>query len=690
MKSHRVLIGALFVVAGAFAVTGQDRFGEAVQVTIIEVPVTVSDGAGKAVRGLTRENFELYDDGKRVPIEYFEVVDLRAVAKNPRADLPAAARRNFLLLFDLANASPGTVGRAQDAAREFVSEHMTPLDLVAVATSTPDRGLSLLTSFTNDKTFLDAIIATLTLDAGFKVADPLMLTTTGADNLRMGGGHLGSTHAAEAMKEKIEERQELNAVTERLNAEERLNRVTSQLRNYGSVARVLDRLRGQKQIILLSEGFDARLITGREQLGFQDTQRENDAVLSGEVWKVDSEQRFGSASGTTEITEMAEVFRRSDVKLHAIDIKGIRSDVDASAGFKRSSNEALWLVTRPTGGTVFRNSNDLADNFQRLVESQEVIYLLGFRAQTTGRGKFHPLRVKLANARGDVTHRAGYFEPAATTDGLARTLTTAEIMMNNIPVDDVGVRALAVPFLRSDGIADVPVIVEVDGKTLLDKVAGNALPVEFFIYAFDDEGLIRDQVYQRVAFDLGQLRERLAGTGAKYYHTLRLPPGDYSVRILVRAAGEATGLRSLDVTVPAVGARMVAPPLVFDAGIANWVVVRGETRPGVSAEYPFQVGDRVFVPAVAPRFASGSRYDVAVFAFNPRTNVEAAASLERNGSSQPVDVSLTGREDAGAGMEKLLLSIAAPALASGTYDLVLTVREKNGTTERVSLPIVVR
>lgn len=690
MKSHRILIAVFLLIAGAVALIGQDRFGESVQVTIIEVPVTVSDGAGKAVRGLTRENFELYDDGKKVPIEYFEVIDLRAVAGKPRADLPAAARRNFLLLFDLANASPGTTGRAQDAAREFVREHMTPLDLVAVATSTADRGLSLLTSFTNDRTFLEAVITTLTLDAGFKIADPLMLTSTGADNLRMAGGAAGSPFAEEALKEKIEERRELNEVTTRLGAEERLNRVTGQLRNYGGVARALDRLRGQKQIILLSEGFDAKLITGRQQLGFQETQRENDAVLSGEVWKVDSEQRFGSASGTSEITEMAEIFRRSDVKLHAIDIKGLRSDVDAGAGFKRSSNEALWLVTRPTGGTVFQNSNDLAENFQRLIESQEVIYLLGFRAQTTSRGKFHELRVKLANARGDVTHRAGYFDPASTTDGVVRTLTTAEIMMNNIPVDDLSVRALAVPFLRHDGIADVPVIVEVDGKTLLDKAAGNALPVEFFIYAFDDQGLIRDRLYQRVAFDLGQLRERLASRGAKYYHTLRLPPGDYSVRVLVRAAGVASGLRSLDVTVPAAGERMVAPPLVFDAGIANWAVVRGETRPGVSPEYPFQVGDRVFVPAVAPQFASGSRYDVAVFAFHPGATVEAAAALERNGTSQPVDVSLTGREDAGPGMEKLLLSIEAPKLASGTYDLVLTVREKNGAMERVSLPIVLR
>ncbi|HVS32177.1 MAG TPA: VWA domain-containing protein [Thermoanaerobaculia bacterium] len=685
MKRHRMFIVAATILAGTAAVIGQERFGDLVEVTIIEVPVTVSDSAGKAVRGLTRENFELYDEGKRVPIDYFEVVDLRGVATQKGAALPAAARRNFLLLFDLANSSPGTIGRAQDAAREFVNEHMTPLDLAAVATSSADRGLKILTSFTNDRRFLNGMIATLTHEAGFKVADPLMLTS-----LTEGPLDPKSRPMADPNEGKAEERRQLNAITDQVAADERRNRIRNQLRNYGAVARALDRLRGQKQIILLSEGFDARLMTGREELGFQATQRENDAVLSGELWNVDSEQRFGSASGATEITEMAELFRRSDVRLHAIDVKGVRTDVDASAGVRRSSNEALWLLARPTGGTVFRNSNDLAKNFQRLVESQEVIYLLGFRAKTSSAGKFHSLRVKLANTRGEVSHRAGYFERSATADGVERVLTTAEIMMNNIPVNDVRVSVLAVPLPREGGVADVPVVVEVDGKTLLRGAAGEALPVEFFIYAFDEEGLIRDRLYQRVAFDLTQLRDRLSAAGAKYYHTLRLPPGDYSVRVLVRARGVVSGLRSVDVTVPKEGGRMVAPPLVFDPDMARWVVIRGETRPEVSPDYPFQVGDKVFVPAAEPVFASGGRYDVAVFAFNPGANIDAAATIEKNGVSRPAAVSLVGRSEGANGMEKLLLSVEAPKLASGAWDLVLTVREKGMADQRVSLPIIVR
>src|SRR5688572_5969271 len=104
-----ILLLTMALAAPLFA----QRMSEAVQVTVVEVPVTVVDREGKAVTGLTAENFELYDEGKRVPIDYFEVLDLTMSAKiadAPAEALPPAATRHFLLLFDLANSSPGTIG----------------------------------------------------------------------------------------------------------------------------------------------------------------------------------------------------------------------------------------------------------------------------------------------------------------------------------------------------------------------------------------------------------------------------------------------------------------------------------------------------------------------------------------------------------------------------------------------------
>lgn len=661
----------------------QERFGESVQVTIVEVPVTVTDRAGKPIRGLTRENFTVLADGKAVPIEYFEVVDLKAARESGRPALPAAARRNFLLLFDLANASPGNVRRAQEAAQEFVAGRQGSLDLIAVATASAERGLTLLTNFTNDHLFLMGTIATFTHEAGFKVADPLLLTA-------LEGVAPKAAVKGEAFEEKAEEQRALNAATEQLRADEMRNRIVNQVRNLGSVARALDTLRGQKQIILLSEGFDARLITGRDELGFQATQQENDAVVSGELWKVDSDQRFGNSGGASEIGQMAELFRRSDVRLHALDIKGIRTEVDASQGRKKTSSEALSLLAAPTGGTVFRNANDIGETFDRMLESQEVIYLLGFRAHSKGSPKFHPLSVRLVNARGEVTHRSGYFDPSAASQELDRVLTAGEIMMNDIAVDDVKLSVLATPFLRADGRAEVPVIVEVDGKSALTHAPGKSLPLEFYIYAFDEENRIRDHVYERAVLDLEKLREQLARSGAKFYHTLLLPPGTYSLRVLVRSGAHSNGFRSVALDVPRPGATFIAPPLVFDPDVSRWVMIRGKNRQGASSEYPFQIGDKVFVPAATPVFRPGSTAEVAIFTFNARENVEASARVEKNGVAQTVAANLTGRTDGPNGAEKVLVALEIPRLPSGPQTLIVTVRGKSGADEKqVSLPVVV-
>jgi VWFA-related protein len=54
---------------------------------LIEVPVVVTDRIGRAVAGLTRNDFELTEDGKPQPISVFDVLDTRAVPSRPAAPI---------------------------------------------------------------------------------------------------------------------------------------------------------------------------------------------------------------------------------------------------------------------------------------------------------------------------------------------------------------------------------------------------------------------------------------------------------------------------------------------------------------------------------------------------------------------------------------------------------------------------
>src|SRR6266511_1897237 len=122
-------------------------------VAVVAVPVFVTDKSGKAVRGLTAEDFEIHDGGRRVPIAAFQAVDVDApVAAASQSELPvavqAAAHRQFLLLFDLQFSPVAGIKRARAAATRFVRDSLGASDLVSVATF-GRGGLKMLTNFTS-------------------------------------------------------------------------------------------------------------------------------------------------------------------------------------------------------------------------------------------------------------------------------------------------------------------------------------------------------------------------------------------------------------------------------------------------------------------------------------------------------------------------------------------------------------
>lgn len=688
MKKTRWLVSAgliLMLIATAYA----QRFGEAVQVTIVEVPVSVVDRSGNAVRDLTKNDFELFDDGKRVPIEYFEVVDMAKVTAADTGDvpLPPVATRNFLLLFDLANSSPGTIERASKAAKEFIDTQLGERDLAAVAVFTAEAGARMVTSFTRNRTLLMNAVETLGHPKYFKITDPLMMSATLLSGPAGEGGGPGAGAQADKEAAFKELMGEMDRVAKVAADSEARNRLKIQLTNMSLVARSLDRLKGQKQIILLSEGFDARLVQGREEIGFEKTREEADATFSGEVWKIDQEQRFGSSAASTDVRQMADIFRRSDVVLHAMDIKGLRSGVDASAGVKKTSNESLFLLTTPTGGTVFKNANDIGANFSRMLKQQEVVYLLGFTARGTGKpGKFHELKVKAKSGR--PVHRVGYYEAGTKITDLEKTLTLGEILMTDAPVKDVDLTVAATPLPGPGGKSRVPVLVEIPGQRLLEGVTGNAATANLFLYAFDEKNQVADFLQQRISLDLTKAGDTVRASGVRYFGTLRLPPGNYAVKAIVRVEESSrVGFVRKDLTVPAFDTAVVLPPVLF-VEPQNWVMLVGPSR-GDDYAYPFSTGETKYIPKGAANLSASADYKLALFLYRvPIENLEVKPEVVTNGSAQQTDkVKLVGRTAADdRGGIKLLFNFKPEGIPAGEHELRFTVKSKDGNQSVVTIP----
>lgn len=586
----------LFAAAGAFA-----QVRETVNVHVVEVPVTVVDAGGNPIRGLVPANFEVFDGKKKREVTSFDTIDFASpdsvTAVSP---LNPAARRSFLLLFDLSYSQPNSLERARAAARKFVKEIVQRRDLVAVATIDVDRGPRLLTAFTTDRELVSAAIDE---PVSFTSADPLQIANTDAyariDRMSNSkGSSVDTAVIGDHMKNLIE-------LATKANEDYVRRRVENEVGALDELAKMLRAVSGRKQIVLLSEGFDPKALIGRDARDSTNDQQELAQVTAGAIWRADVDARFGNTASQTLLGQMARTFRGSDVVLHAIDVRGVRVQNDVVEGATLTSNQGLFALTRPTGGDVIQNSNDLANDFARLLKRQEVVYVLGFRAPAEQPGAFHEITVRVNGvAKGArVNHRAGYYERGGESRQ-ERLLTNAEIIMNDVPQSGVRVDALAAAFPQRIGPAQVPVILQIDCSELLKTYLSDILPVEVFIYAFDRDGIVRGRAYQQIALDLDKVGDRLREGGMKYYGSLALPEGSYAIKTLVRV-GDATrrGFARTDLTVPKPGDVAVAALVPVDEH-PNAVLIKSSAASPWDDD-PFQVEGQRFVPGVTGRANAG-------------------------------------------------------------------------------------
>ncbi|MGZ7079475.1 MAG: VWA domain-containing protein, partial [Thermoanaerobaculia bacterium] len=606
----RIAVLASVIIAAASAAA---QVQETVNVNVVEVPVTVLDRAGEPLRGLTAANFELYEVGKRRELSAFDRIDFASPESvRMTSRLNPAAHRYFMLLFDLSYSSPTSITRAQQAARDFIKRTMQDRDRVAIATIDVQRGYRLLTAFTTDRLLLSQAIAD---PRTFTGSDPLQIAGTSPltlnDVTQMTANDSARGEKADQLADIIRQQDRLDDLYNR-------GKIDRQINLLSGLAKILRSVQGRKHVILLSEGFDPRLIQGRDAHLDNQQVEESFAVERGEVWKVDSDNRYGSATSLSMLRQMVNMFSRSDVVLQAVDIRGLRVQTDVKTGERAQSNEGLFLLSQSTGGDVFRNNNDLRGDFDRLMRQQEVVYVLAFRGPAANAGKYHDLKVKLVNVnvRGArPIHRSGYYE-AGAENPLERSLSNAEIILNDIPQNDIHVASLATPFPTNSARAQVPVILEAAGDDIIAAAKDGRATVEIFTYAFDDGGIARDTLFQRLTLDMAKVEPMLRASGLKYYATLSLPEGNYAVKSLVRIVeSDRKGYARSDIVVTPPSDVALSPPLFFEAA-GRWLMIKGGSHDATNAKYPFEVNGESFIPCAAVRARDGEPRKFALFVYN--------------------------------------------------------------------------
>ena len=710
-----IALGVALALFGAIPAAAQKSAGGVVQekatVTVIEVPVNVIGKDGKPVAGLTAADFELYDNGKKQEITGFEVADLRTPvampgqAPNPFPEgPPAAARRHWLLVFDLSYASPSGLIRAREGAHALVEKDMGPSDLAGVATISTEKGWNLVENFTSDKLQLRHAIDTLGL--GKKGAlDPLSLAVVQPSLVEDATASGTSSAKDEAIREYFVD---LNRMAQKSSDDRERGRIATHMNGLGQIAQVLNSVRGRKYVLLFSEGFENRMLMGNAGRGATPLGQTNstqdtspDAVLRGETWKVDSDTRFGSSTTRGFLANAMEGFRRSDVVLDTIDISGLRAegDVARKAG---SGADALFTMAKETNGEFIRNANQLSGELKQVIQRTDIVYVLAFQPKEVSKpGTFHELKVKVRVPTSKIAARSGYYEPKPYRNltPMERVLASGDLLSGG-GGSQLPVNVLVAPFATTGRIAQVPVIFEIPGKALLEGDTSNVSGVQVYAYANDSRGVLTDYLTQDISLDLKVARAKLETGGIKYYGTLFLPPGQYTLRTLVRNAFTGrSAVSTAAVKVPATpGGDPTVLPFFYQDPAAPWAMIKPNPRAGASpapVEYPFAVGGDSFIPAALPVVAKGATAQVAVVTYNFTPGSDPLQVVPEvvgpDGQPRKTDVQVVRRSDRERGGARVLVLAFKPdGLEPGRYALRVRVSDRAQKTAEASGAFEVR
>jgi len=676
---------------------GEKVFSGETRVTVVEVPVHVTDRAGAPIRDLRTEDFEVFDEGTRQTITDFEVVDLdilEPAGPTPQSyELPSAARRHILLLFDISFSNPTSILRARQAARDFVLRQLHPADLVGVATYSLEYGPRLVLTFTTDRAQVAHAVDSLGLHSRVDI-DPLRFiieprNQAGLDSSTQNNNNNLPDLTAGTRGALLEL---LQIMSEQLDKNEKSfqrSQIAAFARSLGEMARILGSVAGRKHVVLFSEGFDSRLVTGDPLGPVAGGDPRSLRIEQGDAWRIESDDLYGNSGLQRKLGEMVREFRRADCVIQAVDIGGLRAegDIESSGpngtGSLNIGQEGLFYMANETGGELFKDANNIEGQLGEMLHRTSLTYVLSFQPEKLrADGRFHRLRVRLNNEdlRGArLSYRQGYYAPRPFEElhPMEKELLAANAIATGNQSAELEMDVLVAPFRATEQWAYVPVILEVDGPSLLAGYEGKEVGVEIYAYATDSEGQMQGFFTHRLRLDLGSERGFLKQRGLKYYGHLELPPGKYQIRVLVRNAstGRAT-VEVLPLTVPEYEKQqtVVLPPFFLE-NPGEWLMTKEQVdgqRPD-SMIYPFTVKGEPYIPAARPTLDSGEDASFCLVAYNLNEGAVQLAGEVKTRDGRPVvggRLRLLERTTTGiAGYDKLLARFETEGLAAGEYTL---------------------
>jgi VWFA-related protein len=483
---------------------------------LVQVNVIVTK-KGEPVPGLKKEDFQVFDNGKRQEIRQFSE-ETRAILPSAAAPLPQGTFTNQLeqrsgtpaavtsILLDGVNTRFSDQTYARQQVVQFLRQ-IQPEDRVAIYTL-DSRGLRVLHDYTTDSSDLVARLA--------KYQGDIAPDVTGASDLIDPlGGWLGSGGNS------YERNFFLN------------QRILQTLQAIEFIAQNLAPLPGRKNLIWVSSAFPL-------QVGFLNTGGGTGAPrgLRNGSGMNSSRLPRDQQTWTADADKTIRALNNANLAIYPVDARGLVASASARVASRTYRNQATMeeLAAR-TGGRAFTNTNDIAGAIRTAVADSSVTYTLGFYPQNDKfNNSFHDLKVKLIDfPHLELRYRKGYVDQSTPPqdEGLRRAALRDAVLS---PMDGNGI-GLRANVRETSGGFDLTL--RVDPKTILldpqnDRWAGK---LDLLFVEKDKHGAQTYGVDDTVSLELKQQSyDRVQQEGLMYHRVLPGPGNATEIRVVVRDA----------------------------------------------------------------------------------------------------------------------------------------------------------
>jgi VWFA-related protein len=527
--------------APAATAKADDSFADIVNVGVVNVDVYVTDKQGNAVKGLTKNDFQLLENGRPVEVTNFYAVSdgkpvtpLTAVETEAAPAVPGAPpgemekvqtpedqRLRLIVYIDNYNLRPFDRNRVMRELRAFIGNNLSKGDQLMLATY--DRELHIRRTFTSDP----SLIAAAMLD----------LEKISAQGV----------HADSDRRDVLQRIQDSQGVTEAEGyahsyAQNVFNDLSFSLDALKKIVDAMAGMPGRKAVVYVSDGLP--MIAG------QDIFYALQAKYGTQTSSMTSTLEYNVARRLDEMTAQANANR---ITFYAIDAAGLRTYSANSAENQGVGSQApgvgqlvdsvnisnlqstLQTLAEKTGGVAILNTNTITPRLARVASDFNTYYSLGYTPPHFGDGRYYKIEVKVKGRKDlQVRHREGYRDKS--TEAMMSDGTLAAL---NFPFEQnpLGVSLeFGQPRPRDDGFYLVPVLVRIPiGKLTLiprEQAQTEEAKVRLFIAALDSDGGTSDVQQAPVPISIP----------SKDLETAKKKQYVYSVTLLMRAGEQRVSI----------------------------------------------------------------------------------------------------------------------------------------------------